>query len=206
MNKKLMMAKAISHVKVHDDLLDYILPTKAAITQQEVLASVMKALDENQGSNNSVKLAAKHVLLIVVISAHSSSSTKDVAKTLCVHHRNVSAVISRKKLINDNGFALWSLSMKKKRIDGLLELFRKAIIDWWTLETCVSPNKSDVTLRRLEAMVYDERPTHLLMETQVLNLPFFQVLLLYLNSFECETHYPCCEEAHYLCIFQILFL
>jgi hypothetical protein len=201
-----MMAKAISHVKVHNDFLDYILLAKATIAQQKVLASVMKALDENQGSNSGVKLVAKHVLLIVVISAHNSSSTKDVAKTLGVHHRNVSAVISRKKLIDDNGFALWSLFVKKKRTDGLLELLKKTVINWWTLETHVNPNKSDVTQRRLEVMVYDERPTHLLMETQVLNLPFFQVPLLYLNSFECETHYPCCEEAHYLCIFQILLL
>ncbi len=30
-NRKLVKAKAISHVKVRDDLLDYILPTKATI-------------------------------------------------------------------------------------------------------------------------------------------------------------------------------
>ncbi len=95
----------------------------------------------------------------------------------------MNVVISRKKLIDDNGFALWSLSVRKKKTDGLLELLTKVVIDWWTSETYVSPNKSNVTRRKLEAMVYDERPTHLLMETQVLNLPFFQVLLLYLNSF-----------------------
>jgi hypothetical protein len=131
---------------------------------------------------------------------------RDVTKTLGVHHRNVSAIISRRKLINDNGFALWSLFVRKKRTNGLLELLKKTIIDWWTSETRVSPNKSDVTQRRLEAMVYNERPTHFLMEIEVLNLLFFQVLLLYLNSFECETHYPCCEEAHCLFIFQILLL
>jgi hypothetical protein len=157
----------------------------------------MKALDENQGSNNGVKLVAKHVLLTIAINVHSSSSTRDVTKTLSVHHRNVNVVISRQKLINDNGFALWSLSVKKKRTNGLLELLRKIVIDWWTSKTRVSPNKRDVTQRRLEAMVYDERPTHFFMEIQALNLPFFQVLLLYLNSFECETHYPCCEEAHF---------
>ncbi len=31
MSRKLVMAKAISHVKLCDDLLDYILPTKATI-------------------------------------------------------------------------------------------------------------------------------------------------------------------------------
>jgi len=59
-------------------------------------------------------------------------------------------------LIDDNGFALWSLSMKKKKTNGLLDLLRKIVIDWWTSETRVSPNKSHVTQRRLEAMVYNE--------------------------------------------------
>ncbi len=146
------------------------------------------------------------MLLTDVINADSSSSTKDVTKTLSVHHRNVSVVISRRKLISHNGFTLWSLFVRKKKTNGLLELLQKTIIDWWTLKTRLSPNKSDVTQRRLEAMVYDERPTHFLMEIQVMNLPFFQVLLLYLNLFECETHYPCCEEAHCLCIFQVSLL
>jgi hypothetical protein len=47
MNRKLVMAKAISRVKVCDDLLDYILLAKATIAQQEVFAGVMKALDQN---------------------------------------------------------------------------------------------------------------------------------------------------------------
>jgi hypothetical protein len=49
------------------------LPAKAAIVQQEMLACVTKALDENRGFNNGVKLVAKHVLLIATINAHSSS-------------------------------------------------------------------------------------------------------------------------------------
>jgi hypothetical protein len=47
MNIKLVMAKPISHGKVRDDLLDYILHAKVAITQQKVVASIMKALNEN---------------------------------------------------------------------------------------------------------------------------------------------------------------
>ncbi len=79
------------------------------------------------------------MLLIIVVSVHSSSSTKDVAKTLGVHHKNLSATI------DDNGFALWSLSMKKRGTNGLPKLLRKVVIDRWTSETHVSPNKSDVT-------------------------------------------------------------
>jgi hypothetical protein len=58
--------------------------------------------------------------------------------------------------------------IRRKRTNRLPDLLREAVIDWWTFETCVSPNKSDVMFKILEAMVYDEKPTHFLMEiTQV---------------------------------------
>ncbi len=126
----------------------------------------MKALDENKNSNSGVKLATKHELLIIVVSVHNSSSRKDITRTRGVHHRNIVVVLSRRKMINDSGLTLWSLFVRKKRIDELLKLLKEVVIDWyWTFETYVSPNKNDVTCKRLEPMVYDEKPTHFLMET-----------------------------------------
>jgi len=58
--------------------------------------------------------------------------------------------------INIRLFTLWSLSIRGKRTDGLPDLLKEVIIDWWTSKTRVSPNKSDATHKRLEAMVYDE--------------------------------------------------
>jgi hypothetical protein len=58
------------------------------------------------------------------------------------------------------------LFIRRKKTNGLLDLLREVIIDWWTSKTRVSPNKIDVMFKRLEAMVYDEKPTHFLMETQ----------------------------------------
>jgi hypothetical protein len=96
-------------------MVDYILPSKVAIIQQEVFVGVMKALNENHHSNNGVKLATKHALLTAAISAHSESSIIDVAGTFCIHHRNILVVFSWWKLIDDNGIALWSLSIRKKK-------------------------------------------------------------------------------------------
>jgi len=127
----------------------------------------MKALDENKHSNNGVKLVAKHTMLTTTINVHNSSSRRDVARALGVHHRNIIVVLSRHTIIDDNGLTLWSLFIRRKRTDGLFDLLREAIIDWWTFETRVSPNKSDVACKRLEAMVYDEKPMHFLMETWV---------------------------------------
>ncbi len=52
-NKKLVVDKTIFHVKVCEYLPSCILPIKVAIIQQ-VLAGVMKALDDNQNSTSNV--------------------------------------------------------------------------------------------------------------------------------------------------------
>ncbi len=91
-SKKLMMEKVFSHVKVCDDLLDYIFSANTTIVQKEVLDGMMKALDENRHSNNGVKLVAKHTILTIDVNVHNSSSKRDVARALCVHHKNILVV------------------------------------------------------------------------------------------------------------------
>jgi len=49
-----VLNKAIFHVKVYEYFPSHVLPIKVAITQQEVLARVMKALDDNQNSASNV--------------------------------------------------------------------------------------------------------------------------------------------------------
>jgi hypothetical protein len=121
-SRKLVMEKTISHVKVCDDLLDKKIPTKTIIAQQEVLARMMKALDEYKHSNNGVKLVAKHTILTSTISVHNSSSRRDVARALGVHHRYILVVLSRHTIIDGSGLTLWSMYIRRKRTDGLLDL------------------------------------------------------------------------------------
>ncbi len=50
----------------------------------------------------------------------------------------------------------------KKTIDGIMPKIRNSIIRWWAQETCVSLNKSEVTKKRLELGIYNEKPIHFL--------------------------------------------
>jgi hypothetical protein len=106
----------------------------------------------------------RHAILTTAISAHTTSLVRGVARALSVHHKNVMGVISRRMLMDANGFSLWSLFMRKKRTDGLLGLVKEVVIGLWVVETRINLNKSKVTCKGLEAMVYDEKPTHFLME------------------------------------------
>jgi phage regulator Rha-like protein len=80
----------------------------------------MKALNVNRNSTNSVRLATKHAILTIVVNVHSLSSMRDVAKALGIHHKNVLETISRCKVMDDSGFALWFLFVKKKGLMGCL--------------------------------------------------------------------------------------
>jgi hypothetical protein len=119
-NKNLVREKTFSHVKVCDHMHDYILPSKVAIVQQDVLVGVMRALNENHHSNNNVKIATKHALLTTIVSAHNPSSIIDVVKAFGVHHKNINVTILQQKLIDYNGTTLWYLFIRKKRLMGCL--------------------------------------------------------------------------------------
>jgi hypothetical protein len=71
--------------------------------------------------------------------------------------------------MNDSGVPLRTFTLRKKRSDDFLPSTRNVIMNWWVVETQVSLNKSDVTFKRLEAGIFDEKPTHFLMDTKVWN-------------------------------------
>jgi hypothetical protein len=58
-NMKLIIEEVLFHVKICKYLLDYILPFKLAIVQQEVLVGISKVLEENKQANNGIKFATK---------------------------------------------------------------------------------------------------------------------------------------------------
>jgi hypothetical protein len=50
--------------------------------------------------------------------------------------------------------------MRNKRSGSIMPSTEHTIMNWWGIETRLSPKKSDVTWKRLEARIFDEKPTH----------------------------------------------
>jgi len=92
-NKKLVLKKALSHVKICKYLQIYILPFKLVIAQQEVLSRVNKVLKKHKQTNNDIKHATKHVILNTTVNAHKEFSMRIMAKTLGVHVKNITCVV-----------------------------------------------------------------------------------------------------------------
>jgi len=55
--------------------------------------------------------------------------------------------------------------LREKKANNIFPIIRNAIVQWWTEETCVSSNKSEMTRKRLGPGLYDEKSSHFLMET-----------------------------------------
>jgi hypothetical protein len=167
-SKKLVLQRVLSNPKIQPNLLNHILPTKIAIAQQEVLVGINKSIKEVRRSNSNVELASKHCLISASINVGPSSSVTRIARVLNIHPRNIFDAYERRRLISDLGIPLWSLSIKKNKIDGCTTVVKKAAICWWASNTRFSPNKFDVTRKHLEVGVYDEKPTHFPIKTHVL--------------------------------------
>ena len=70
-NRKLCMQYALFHHSICRDLPNYVLPFKEVIAQQEIVAGISRAIEENKTSHSTITLATKHVLLIAAISAQN---------------------------------------------------------------------------------------------------------------------------------------
>jgi len=97
----------------------------------------------------------------------SSSSVRGMVRLLGVHHRNVTAALSRRSPMCESGASLWRLSVRKTRSDDLLPSIWNLVVQWWVEETWVSPLTMLKWPERVNLGTFDERPTHFLMETHV---------------------------------------
>jgi hypothetical protein len=145
-------------------MLDSFLPPKIVVATQELVVGVRTSLVETKHANFVAKLVAKHCILTMVISVGASSIIA-MARVLGVHHQNVSKAIVHQAFTCDTGVPLWTLSVRKKRNADNPHVIRNLVVNWWATKTQISPNKSNVTRKKLEARILDEKPTHFLMET-----------------------------------------
>lgn len=165
--RKAVLSRTLDHSLLKGDLRDYVLSSKSAIAYQEIVDGVNAQLGQVKGSHSAAQLATKHAILDASVSAHRKSSTRELARALGVHHRNISLAIAKRELMHSGGDFLVVLTIRKRRNDGISDSDKEVIVGWWVSETRVSPNKKDVTRKRMSPGVFDEKATHYLQETEV---------------------------------------
>jgi len=90
--------------------------TKSIAMKNEIIASLVRSLEEVKNPSFATKLATKHALLIIIIINNTGNnvSCKQKARTLGIHHRNIFVTMQWRRLMNLNGIFLWTLSIRKK--------------------------------------------------------------------------------------------
>jgi hypothetical protein len=91
-----------------------------------------------------------------------------IVRVLGLHPRNIANALERCRIASNSNIPLWSLLVRKIKSNGKIIDVKNAAIAWWAFETHVSLNKAHVMKKCLEAKVYDEKPTHFLMDIQVM--------------------------------------
>lgn len=165
--RKSVLTRTLDHSFVVGDLPYHVLPSKTAVAYQEIVDGLNGRLSEVKGCHSSAELATKYAILDASVSTQKKSSMREVARALGVHHRNIMKAISRRELMHNGGDFLVVLTIRRKRNDCVGDNDKDVIIRWWVSETRVSPNKKDVTRKRLSPGVFDEKATQYLQETEV---------------------------------------
>jgi len=102
------------------------------------------------------------------MNSSSKSSLKIKVCLLKVHPKNITILaICCKHLMSSGKEIQWSWLIHKGKSNILFPQAKANGEPWWFSRTCMSPNQKEVVRKKLGPHVYDEKPTHYCMETQV---------------------------------------
>ena len=74
------------------------------------------------------------------------------------------------RILDGSAEAFWNPPKRATRSDALAVEVRELIIEWWTTETTVSPNRKQICRLHIGVKLYEKHATHFLEELQVLTL------------------------------------
>ncbi|MCO5558562.1 hypothetical protein L7F22_012147 [Adiantum nelumboides] len=131
---------------------------------ETIVENMKTSLRMVKGMESADKLAAKRVALHMVANNAGIQQYNDrrVAKALGIQPRNLK---KHRADIQAKTFK-WVGEGRKSRADCLSEVVVHSVIQFWTSNTSVSPNKKDVCRQRISQKNYRFHPTHYLKLTE----------------------------------------
>jgi hypothetical protein len=76
-------------------------------------------------------------------------NSKEATKVLGVDKRNIKKAFKRQLLLDTSSSTFWIDYKRVKHSDFLSKHFQQLVINWWTIETIVSPNYKDIVRLRI---------------------------------------------------------
>lgn len=166
--RRVVLEKLMNHITIWPQLPEYYPRPPEAKSQFVFLESFRTELQSVKTAHSKVFLARKGALLDAAVS-EGCDGARALSRVLQVHPRNIRTAMGRRVGVDPvNQFALLERS---KRV-GLTEYVKEQVHLWWNQNTRVSPNKKDVTRKRIGPKEYVEHATQYLVDTQVCILLF----------------------------------
>ncbi len=168
--RKAVLESVLRSNSIAPHLPEYYNSELEAKATHSFIQSYKKELQLVKNPSSAEKLVRKTTLLEAAVSS-DVPGVRALSRVLGTRPGNISSAIHRRRTLASNGSSIFKLPQRRRR-DGVLSGTRDLVIAWWSSETRVSPNKKDVTRKRLGPKVYDVHATHLLLESQVWYLKF----------------------------------
>lgn len=176
--RRVIVEKLLNHNTFWPMMPEYYSRPQDAKSIFVFVESIRTEMQSVKNANSKVLLARKGALLDAAVSEGCDGS-RALGRVLQVHPRNVIAAVSR-RILGDptNQFQL----LERAKRPGVSAYVKEKVLLWWTQKTRVSPNKKDVTRKRIGRNEYDVHATHYLTDTQVSSLLTVHTPVLFLMS------------------------
>lgn len=163
--RKAVMESVLRNTAILPHLPDYYLCPSEARAQHHFIENYRTELEALKNPSSKEKFVRKTTLLEAAVS-RDVSGVRALSRVLGTKASNISNAIQRRQALESNGSSIFTLAERRRR-EGMSHNTKALVNLWWTSETRVSPNKKDVTRKRLGPKMYEQHPTHFLLESQV---------------------------------------
>ena len=116
-------------------------------------------------------LARKSTLLDAAVSSGCNVRVNALSRVLDTTKQSISIAIRRRVPDVDSQRLLPKLRLSRQKRAGLSDYVKQCVLQWWKVQTKVSPNKKDIVRHKVGWNLWlPPHPTHYLCETQVSSL------------------------------------
>jgi hypothetical protein len=132
----------------------------------EIVGNIARGWQQIKGCHSKDDQRARNVIIPMV--ASRNTSMRQTSLLTGIHRRNFHVGIVRRLSLDARvDRSLWALCGKSKRIDATPSSVCDLIVEFWCLNSRVSPNRKDVVRKRIDSGMWETHATHHLMESQV---------------------------------------
>ena len=132
----------------------------------ETVGNIARGWQQIKGCHSRDDQRARNVIIPMVSSVNTSM--RQTMLLTGIHRRNLQVGIVRRLSLDAHvDRSLWALCGKSKRIDATPSSVCELIVEFWCLNSRVSPNRKDVVRKRIDSGMWETHATHHLMESQV---------------------------------------